>query len=159
MGAADTFITWRLIRPIADTGWVSVWCRNAWTDYDGLASCALLSWWPTTISAVLNSGSAPAGRIFPGRCQWELMFRGHIGSVEKVLVLSVVMYKWGGHERSWTCAVCPCGVGSEPGSCACLQSSFFSAAFHSAAVVSDFMFDALRGLDVSRGGSSSGRAW
>src|SRR5436190_17431704 len=81
------------------------------------------------------------------------------GSVEKVLVLSVVMYKWGGHERSWTCAVCPCGVGSERGSCACLQSSFFSAAFHSAAVVSDFMFDALRGLDVSRGGSSSGRAW
>src|SRR6266487_5496919 len=81
------------------------------------------------------------------------------GSVEKVLVLSVVMYKWGGHERSWTCAVYPCGVGSEPGSCACLQSSFFSAAFHSAAVVSDFMFDALRGLDVSRGGSSSGRAW
>src|SRR6266498_2035276 len=82
-----------------------------------------------------------------------------LGSVEKVVVLSVVMYKWGGHERSWTCAVCPCGVGSEPGSCACLQSSFFSAAFHSAAVVSDFMFDALRGLDVSRGGSSSGRAW
>src|SRR5438552_7313227 len=82
-----------------------------------------------------------------------------IGSVEKVLVLSVVMYKWGGHERSWTCAICPCGVGSEPGSCTCLQSSFFSAAFHSAAVVSDFMFDALRGLDVSRSGSSSGRAW
>src|SRR5437868_14264477 len=81
------------------------------------------------------------------------------GSVEKVLVLSVVMYKWGGHERSWTCAICPCGVGSEPGSCTCLQSSFFSAAFHSAAVVSDFMFDALRGLDVSRSGSSSGRAW
>src|SRR5437867_11640820 len=69
------------------------------------------------------------------------------------------MYKWGGHERSWTCAVCPCGVGSELGSCACLLSSFFSAAFHSAVVVSVFMFDALRGLDVSRGGSSSGRAW
>jgi hypothetical protein len=81
------------------------------------------------------------------------------GSVEKVLVLSAVIYKWGGHERSWTCAVCPCGVGSEPGSCTCLQSSFFSTAFHSAPVVSDFMFDALRGLDVSRGGSSSGRAW
>jgi hypothetical protein len=36
------------------------------------------------------------------------------------------MYKWEGHERSWTCAVCPCGVGSEPGGCACLQSYRFS---------------------------------
>jgi hypothetical protein len=66
---------------IADTDLVSVWCRNAWTDYDGLASCALLSWWPTTISAVLNSGSALAGRIFPARCRWELMFRSTIVSV------------------------------------------------------------------------------
>src|SRR5438034_11433990 len=100
------------------------------------------------MAAVANRGQASAKRS-----------RRRYGSVEKVLVLSVVMYKWGGHERSWTCAICPCGVGSEPGSCTCLQSSFFSAAFHSAAVVSDFMFDALRGLDVSRGGSSSGRAW
>ena len=44
-------------------------------DYAGLASCARLSWWPTTISAVLNFGSAPAGRISPARCQWELMSR------------------------------------------------------------------------------------
>src|SRR5947209_19714992 len=86
-------------------------------------------------------------------------FMRWLSSVEKVLVLSVVMYKWGGHKRSWTCAVCPCGVGSEPRSCACVQSSFFAAAFHSAAVVSDFMFDALRGLHVSRSGSWSGRAW
>ena len=45
---------------------------------DGLrrvGSCALLSWWPTTILAALNSGSAPAGRIFPARCRWELMSR------------------------------------------------------------------------------------
>ena len=65
------------------------------------------------------------------------------GSVEKVLVLSVVMYKWGGHERSWTCAVCPCGVASEPRSCAGLQSSFFAAAFYPATVVGDFVLDAL----------------
>ena len=37
-----------------------------------------------------------------------------------------------------------------PGSCTCLQSSFFSAAFHSAAIVGDFVLDALRGLDVPR---------
>src|SRR4029077_18971317 len=79
--AADIFITWPLSRPIADTDWVSVWCRNAWTDYAGLASCALLSWWPTTILGALNSGSAQAGRISPVRCRWELMFRGHIISV------------------------------------------------------------------------------
>src|SRR5258705_9886608 len=79
--AADTFITWPLIRPIADTDWVSVWCRSAWTDYAGLASCALLSLWPTTILGALNSGSAPAGRISPGRYRWELMSRGHIISV------------------------------------------------------------------------------
>src|SRR5882724_3407448 len=76
--AADTFIMLRLIRPIADTDWVSVWCRNAWTDYAGLASCARLSLWPTTILGALNSGSAPAGRISQARCRWELMFRGHI---------------------------------------------------------------------------------
>src|SRR5437016_2674575 len=79
--AADTFITWPLIRPIADTDWVSVWCRSAWTDYAGLASCALLSLWPTTILGALNSGSVPAGKISPGRCRWELMYRGHIISV------------------------------------------------------------------------------
>src|SRR5215211_1751284 len=76
--AADTFIIWPLTRPIADTDWVSVWCRNAWTDYAGLASCAPLSLWPTTIWAVLNSGSAPAGKIFQERCRWELMYRRFI---------------------------------------------------------------------------------
>src|SRR5947207_8407436 len=78
--AADTFITWRLISAIADTDLVSVWYRNAWTDYAGLASHALLFWWPTTIWAVLNSGSAPAGRISPARCRWELMYRRSIKS-------------------------------------------------------------------------------
>src|SRR5436309_6488255 len=79
--AADTFITWPLIRPIADTDWVSVWCRSAWTDYGGLASCALLSLWPTTIVGALNSGSAPAGKISPGRCRWELMSRSNFTTV------------------------------------------------------------------------------
>src|SRR6516162_11578162 len=54
---------------------VSVWYRNVWTDYAGLASCALLSWWPTIIWEVLNSGSAPVGRISPGQWRWELMSR------------------------------------------------------------------------------------
>src|SRR5262247_2088317 len=79
--AADTFITWRLIRSIADMDLVSVWCRSAWTDYAGLASCALSFWWPTTIWSVLNSGSTPAGRISPGRWQWESMSRGDITNV------------------------------------------------------------------------------
>ena len=38
------------------------------------------------------------------------------------------------------------------------QSNRFSAAaFHSAAIVGDFVLDALRGLDIPRGGSSLGR--
>src|SRR5438046_6717578 len=98
------------------------------------------------------------GRPRPASNPTKLFMRC-LGSVEKVLVLSVVIYRWGGHERSWTCAICPCGVGSEPGSCACLRSSFFSATFHAAPIVGDFVFDALRGLDVSGGGSSSRRTW
>src|SRR5262245_35843768 len=75
MDAADIFITWQLIRRTADTDSVSAWFKSAWTDCARQASCALLSWWPITISAVLNSGSAPAGRIFPARFRWESMSR------------------------------------------------------------------------------------
>jgi len=60
--AADTFITWPLIWPIADTDWVSVWCRNAWTDYAGLASCALF-----ILVADYNLGGAE----FWKRAGWE----------------------------------------------------------------------------------------
>src|SRR5215469_9038389 len=77
MDDADTFIIWRLIWFIADTELVSVWCRNVWTDYAELAWSAPLFWWPTTIRSVLNSGSAPAGRISPGRWRWESMSRCH----------------------------------------------------------------------------------
>src|SRR5215831_10632085 len=81
MDAVDTFIISLLIPPIAVTDLVSVWSRNAWTDYAELASYALLFWWPTTTWVVLNSGNVPAGKISPGRSQWELMSRSDFTTV------------------------------------------------------------------------------
>src|SRR5215216_3733612 len=81
MDAADTFPTSLLIPLIADRDLVSVWFRNAWTGYAELASYALLFWWPTTISSVLNSGGAPAGKISSGRWRWELMCKSDFTTV------------------------------------------------------------------------------
>src|SRR6266705_2711447 len=75
MDAADTFIIWRLILLIRDADSVSVWWMNAWRVYAGSGSSASLSWWPTIIRAVVNSGSDAAGQRSPASYRWELILR------------------------------------------------------------------------------------
>src|SRR2546421_12640684 len=74
MGAADTFIIWRLIRNARAAGLENGWWLNAWKVCDAPVSSARTSWSRTTIHAAASFGSVAAGEKFNAQSGLELSF-------------------------------------------------------------------------------------
>src|SRR5439155_16757884 len=73
MGAADTFIIWRLIPIIRDADSANVCSTSVWTVCAGSGLSERLLWWRMTILAGGGFGFATAGRKFLALSRWELI--------------------------------------------------------------------------------------
>src|SRR5712664_79872 len=74
MGAADTFIIWRLIRNTTAAGLENGWWLNAWKVCDAPVSSARPSWSRTTIHAAASFGSVAAGKKLTAQSRWESIY-------------------------------------------------------------------------------------
>src|SRR5947208_13978162 len=74
MGAADTFIIWRLIRNTSAAGLENGRWPNAWKVCDAPVSSARPAWSRTTIHAAASFGSAEAGKKVMAQSRWESIY-------------------------------------------------------------------------------------
>src|SRR5260370_7584209 len=92
MGAADTFIIWRLIRNARAAGLENGWWLNAWKVCDAPVSNARPSWSQTTIPAAASFGSVAAGEKLLAQQRWESIYDRQLTNNRSLLLTHCCFY-------------------------------------------------------------------